>query len=329
MRFSLAACVLTVAVVCGCIQASASAERVEEAGFINIGGIDQWVTIRGDDNHPLLLLLHGGPGDVQSTFISSYEIYEEDYLLVQWDQRGAGRTFAASGAADITLENQIADGIELAGLLRKRFPEQPLVLFGHSWGSIVATGMALQRPDLFQAYVGTGQVAAWADTVQFQFDFLKQRYQEYGNSEGLAALEAIGTPDPRDVAQYFSFSRDLRQYMHPSHVQWFADMRRLAKENGETEATLKTISDGMNASGAALLSTLVTIDLPATASAFELSYFVIQGRHDVSAPTPLAEAYFAKVSAPRKQMVILEDAGHFALVTHQQEVLAALRQLLR
>ena len=128
----------------------------------------------------MLLLLHGGPGDVQSPFISTYAPYEKDFVLVHWDQRGAGRTFAKNGAADVTREKLIADGIDLAEQLHKRFPRAPLILFGHSWGSIIATGMAQQRPELFVAYVGTGQVTAWADTVQFQFDFLKQRYKEKG-----------------------------------------------------------------------------------------------------------------------------------------------------
>jgi pimeloyl-ACP methyl ester carboxylesterase len=189
--------------------------------------------------------------------------------------------------------------------------------------------MVQQRPDLFDAYVGTGQVAAWADTVLYQFNFLKRQYAENGNSDALATLEAIGTPDPKNIGQYFTFSRPLRQYMSPGDIAWFTDMRTLAMANGETEATLKATSDGMNASGAALISRMVTTDLPATATTFAVPYFVIQGRHDISAPTPVAEAYFAKVAAPKKQMVIIEDAGHFALATHQKEVLAALREMRR
>jgi pimeloyl-ACP methyl ester carboxylesterase len=84
--------------------------------------------------------------------------------------------------------------------LHKRFFGAPLILLGHSWGSIIATGMAQQRPDLFAAYVGTGQAVSWADTVQFQFDFLKRRYLEKGDRARLAALEAIGKPDPKNVA---------------------------------------------------------------------------------------------------------------------------------
>jgi pimeloyl-ACP methyl ester carboxylesterase len=117
--------------------------------------------------------------------------------------------------------------------------------------------------------------------------------------------------------------------MNASDTAWFADMQALATANGETEATLKATSEGMGASGAALIRSVASTDLPATALMFEVPYYVIQGRHDISAPTPLAEAYFAKVTAPEKRMVIIEDAGHFALATHQREVIAALTEMTR
>jgi pimeloyl-ACP methyl ester carboxylesterase len=93
-------------------------------------------------------------------------------------------------------------------------------LFGHSWGSLIATGMAQQRPDLFDAYVGTGQVTAWADTVQFQFDFLKRRYKDKGDANALAALEAIGKPDPKNGTEYFRWSRPICQFLNASDTAW-------------------------------------------------------------------------------------------------------------
>jgi pimeloyl-ACP methyl ester carboxylesterase len=126
--------------VASSLHAQASAQRIEEASFLEVGGIEQWVTIRGDDRrHPVLLLLHGGPGDVQSPFVSTYAPYEKDFVLVQWDQRGAGRTFAKSGASGLSKETLITDGIDLAEQLHARFPRSPLILFGHSWGTIIAT----------------------------------------------------------------------------------------------------------------------------------------------------------------------------------------------
>ena len=47
------------------------------------------------------------------------------------------------------------------------------------------------------------------------------------------------------------------------------------------------------------------------------SLHVIQGPNDLFAPTPLAKAYFDKVSAPKKQFVNNRERGHFALATHQ------------
>jgi proline iminopeptidase len=324
-----AASLVALALLAESVQAQRSTQRIEEASFVRVGGIEQWVTVRGDDRrHPVLLLLHGGPGDVQSPFVSTYAPYEKDFVLVQWDQRGAGRTFARSGAAGVTLGRLIADGIDLAEQLRKRFPRQNLILFSHSWGTIIAAGMA-QRPELFNAYVGTGQVTAWADTVQFQFDFLKQRYKEKGDTAALATLEAIGKPDPKNVDQYFGFSRPIRQNMDASDTAWLTGLRNAYSTNGVTDAALKAISDGMTATGRALIGASVATDLPATATSFKMPYYVIQGRHDLFAPTSLVEAYFAKISAPKKRLIIIEDAGHFALATHQADVIAALKEMIR
>jgi len=326
----IAASFIALFLAAGALHAQASAQRIEDASFITIGGIEQWVTIRGDDRRkPVLLLLHGGPGDVQSSFVSTYAPYEKDFVLVQWDQRGAGRTFAKNGAAGVTRETLIADGIDLAEHLHKRFPRSSLILFGHSWGSIIATAMAQQRPELFAAYVGTGQVSSWADTVQFQFDFLKQRYRETGDTAALAALEAIGKPDPKDVKQYFGFSRPIRQHMNRSDTAWLTGLKSRYIAEGETEVTLNAIGDGMNASGSALIDASVAGDLSATATSFKIPYYVIQGRHDLFSPTSLVEAYFNRVSAPKKRLIIIEDAGHFALSTHQAEVIAALKAMIR
>jgi pimeloyl-ACP methyl ester carboxylesterase len=177
-------------------------------------------------------------------------------------------------------------------------------------------------------YVGTGQATTWAGTVQFQFDFLKARYKETGDTAALAALEAIGKPDSTNVSQYFAFSRPIRQHMNRSDTAWLSGLRDLYSASGESESALKMIADGSSASGSALIAASVATDLPTTATTFKIPYYVIQGRHDLFAPTPLVEAYFAKISAPRKRLIIIEDAGHFALSTHQAQVIAALKSTL-
>lgn len=306
--------------------ALAQPRRVQEAAYLRVGGIEQWVTIRGDDDtKPVLLLIHGGPGDVQSPFVSVYAPYEHDFVLAQWDQRGAGRTFAKNGAAGVSRARLVADGLDLAQQMKQRFGNRKLLVFGHSWGSLIATEMVQQRPELFAAYVGTGQVTAWAGVVQFQFDFLKRRYRETGDTQALAALDAVGTPDPKNAKEYFGWSRPIRRFLPAADIGWFTRMEKEALANGETEATLKVIGDGMMASGSAL----PFADMAGVSTRFAVPYYVIQGRDDLFSPTPLAEAYFANVQAPAKRLVIIEGAGHFALATHQAEVIAALRQIPR
>src|SRR5207244_816892 len=110
-----------------------------------------------------------------------------------------------------------------------------------------------------------------------------------------------------------AFSRPIRQYMNLSDTAWLAGLTKAYSANSVTEEMMKTIGDGMSASGSALIADSVAGDLTATATTFKLPYYVIQGRHDLFSPTPLVEAYFSTIAAPKKRLIIIEDAGHFAL----------------
>src|SRR5262245_8224322 len=109
--------------------------RIEEARYVSIGGIEQWITIRGDRRDaPILLLLHGGPAEIQSPLISTYEPFERSYVLVQWDQRGAGKTYGKNRGpdSDVSLDRLAQDGIDLSEHLLKHLGQRRLILIGHS-----------------------------------------------------------------------------------------------------------------------------------------------------------------------------------------------------
>jgi pimeloyl-ACP methyl ester carboxylesterase len=95
----------------------ASAKGIDEARFVTVGGIEQWITIRGEDrDNAVLLFLHGGPGDVSNPWsFALFAPWEKPFCVVQWDQRGAGRTLRKSGpgvAPTITVDRMVQDGIE-------------------------------------------------------------------------------------------------------------------------------------------------------------------------------------------------------------------------
>src|SRR4051795_1885418 len=131
-----------------------SAKGIDEASYVRVGGIEQWVTIRGQDRvNPVLLFLHGGPGDVTNpwTFVM-FSPWETDFTVVQWDQRGAGRTLRKSGTAvapTMTLDRMAQDGVELTEYLCQHLGKNKIIVVAHSFGTILGLRMVRARPDLF------------------------------------------------------------------------------------------------------------------------------------------------------------------------------------
>src|SRR5688500_17553678 len=141
---------------------NAAPTAIHEQGFVTIGGIEQWITIKGTNtDNPVVLFVHEGPGNAMSAYADSmYSGWENELTLVQWDQRGAGRTYGRSGAgiaSTLTLERMTKDGIEVAEYLTRHLHEERIVLVGNSWGSLLGVNIVKKRPDLFHAYVGTAQ----------------------------------------------------------------------------------------------------------------------------------------------------------------------------
>ena len=310
---------------------SAAGTPIQEARFVMLGGIEEWITIRGADRaNPVLLIVHGGPGDPQSGFRETYAVYEKDFTIVQWDQRGAGNTYAKNPTAAPEPERVESDGIELARYLRGYLGKKKILVLGHSWGSCLAIGMVQRAPELFAAYVGTGQPGSFRASIRAQFDFLLAKARAAGDRKRVEQLEAIGAPDPTDAKKYFSWWSMRNPYMSPDDSRWFDEMRRISKSDPQfTEAYMKSVGDGMGFSGRTTVGAMLTTDLPTTARVLKVPFFVIQGREDMVAPTSVAIAYFDVVQAPKKKLILIDHAGHFALVTHREEFLAALVRYVR
>jgi len=302
---------------------------IQEAKFITLGGIEQWITIRGQQiSSPLLLILHGGPGDAQSCLTDVYAEYEKKFIVVQWDQRGAGQTYGRyrKQTPNLTIKQLVSDGIELAKYLKKRFPRNDLIILGHSLGTAIATGMVTEQPDLFKAYVGTGQIASWAESVQWLFGFMKSKAIESNDSLLLDELNKIGTPDPKNADQFFHFTGKRRNYLDAADISWFGALR---KEAGKLEKQeLNNLDSGMRFSGRVLLPFQLEERLSTNSLNFKLPYLVIQGSDDLFTPTEPVRNYFSKITAPRKKLVIIENAGHFAFVTNKDRFIEEIEKFV-
>ena len=120
--------------------------------FVEIGGIQQWIMIRGHDlNNPLLLLLHGGPGSAESPLAYKFQRdLEKSFIVVNWDQRGGGKSyFKKIPIESMNIEQFITDTHDLIQMLKKRFDKEKIYLVGHSWGSMLGTLVVQRYPELF------------------------------------------------------------------------------------------------------------------------------------------------------------------------------------
>src|SRR5207248_5303545 len=176
---------------------------IDEASYVTIGGIEQWITIRGEDRkNPVLLFLHGGPGDATNPWgYAGFRDWLKYFTVVQCDQRGAGRTLGKSGpsvAATITIERLTQDGIQLAETLRRTLQKDKIILVGHSWGSILGVFMAKARPDLFSAFVGTGQVADPQRNYEVAYHALLEKAMRLGEPRAIRELKDVGPPPYAD-----------------------------------------------------------------------------------------------------------------------------------
>jgi pimeloyl-ACP methyl ester carboxylesterase len=300
-------------------------------GYVRIGGIDQWIGIRGEDrDNPVLLVLHGGPGCSYAIFTPHLRAWEKYFTIVQWDQRGSGRTLARTGKREsgaINLEQLTSDAVEVAEYARRQLGKERIFLLASSLGSIVGVRLARRRPDLFYAYIGTDQNVGMKRGAEENHREVVARLRKLGLGKGVRTLEHIG-PDPArwTVAEFETVAR----WTMKSDAQGFARTMKLLKDAVwyAPQWTLKDIRvfvAGMRHSLTQLLPEIVRYDAWEGGCHFEIPLFIFQGQADVLTTPMLARAFFADVAAPMKRFALIADAGHFAAFLQPE---AFLRELL-
>lgn len=292
-----------------------SPNGIDERMYVKIGGIDQWIQIRGQDrNNPVLLCLHGGPGASWLRLTTLFLPWERDFTMVQWDQRGAGKTLETTGPAiadTMSVDRMTQDGIEVSEFLRAHLHKEKIILLGFSWGSLLGIHMVKQRPDLFYAYVGTGQISNMPKSQEMGYAYALAKARTAHDTRATETLQSIGPPPFDSKDKIDAFFDVLGEYECESDRRF---------PTGALVAPYLSLWDLYNwRRGALQVPTfrvyheMLSADLASLGPDFKVPIFFFQGALDERAPAPLAEEYFATINAPHKEFVLFEGVGHFAV----------------
>jgi pimeloyl-ACP methyl ester carboxylesterase len=289
---------------------------------VKLGGVDQWLIIRGYDvSKPVLLFLSGGPGASEAArFLRFNSELEKHFVVVIWEQRGCGKSYPSlNPKSALTIDQYASDVIELTEILRMRFDEQKIYLVGHSWGTIIGVRAAQARPDLFRAYVGTAQMVDVLETDQVIYEMVLEHSRQAGDTKFVQTLEAQGEPPylGKNPIQLYAtlFGREYAVYEAPNikdpEYRRDGDILMLMlkqPEYGWLDRVYYLL--GLMNTFNAVYPQLQEMDFRLDAPRLDLPVYLMLGRHDMNNPYQIPEEYFNLLEAPSKQLVFFEDSGH-------------------
>lgn len=302
-----------------------SPNGIREERFVKIGGIEQWVTIRGQDrSNPVLVILHGGPAAPYTPFNSWLGEWEKHFTIVQWDQRGAGKTYTKNNVAGpdpLSFQKLADDGVELVHYIQEHLGKEKVILLSSSAGSFIGLLMARQHPELFYAYVGTDQNSP--DGIKTSYTLTVEAVERTGDKRGLKALQAMGTDVSTWTYEQFLTMNKLaiKATKNVPHMINDLVLPALLFAPGYKMSDLQAMQKSLTYAGNQLFIEMRDFDFEAIGYTFDIPFFVFQGESDIVTPVATAKAYVDRVTAPKKAFVAIANAGHIAVFCNSQQFL--------
>ncbi|MFW5792958.1 MAG: alpha/beta hydrolase [Bacteroidota bacterium] len=294
---------------------------ISEIITINLGGLDQYLIIRGvDKTKPVMLFLHGGPGSPEAAFMKHFNRdIENDYVMVYWEQRGAGKSFSKNIPPEsMTLEQMISDTQELSEYLIKRFNQEKLFLMGHSWGSFLGILTAYKHPELYYAYYGIGQVADQYQAEKVSFEWVKEQAKLKNDQSAISTLSKLSFPDSTaTVKEWIDFLMVERRYVSKfggGVTREITGMWPLVKiVLYSPEYTFREKLNFMNSSMFCLENLwmeVINTNLFNHIDSMQIPVYIFNGINDYQTSYTVAKDFFDQMDAPVKEFFTFENSAH-------------------
>lgn len=305
---------------------------IAERRYLRLGGVDQWVMVRGESvSNPPLVLLHGGPGLSETALFRYFNApLEKSFTVVYWDQRGAGKSFHRGiSRASMTVDQFVSDLDELVDAVCERVGSSKVAIFGHSWGSALGLLYAARFPEKVAAYVGSGQIGDAAAGESASYAFALAEAERRGKPRLLKKLQTIGPPPHSGegvFAQRATLAR-LEGGMRPTAL-WKLG-RALLAERGSSLLDLPKGMRGFRFTLDSMWPEASSLNLAKLAPALQMPVFFFLGRNDHWVPAETSVAYIDALAAPSKRTVWFEESGHEPFVDEPAKFNALMAELVR
>jgi pimeloyl-ACP methyl ester carboxylesterase len=303
---------------------------------ITLGDLKQWIFIRSmDQNNPVLIFLHGGPGEPTVGMSSCRRLDSElikHFTVVHWDQRGAGKSFSSSIPVDsMSLDRLVEDCNELIDYLRNRFDTPKVFIVAHSSGTLIGIKTAHKYPEKIHAYVGAAQIINDCEHETINYNFVLEEAKRLGNAKHQAAIESIGLPPYETPKKLWEKANYIVRY---GGMMADFSLRKMiglvlpyltSPEYSLSEGIRTLMGKGRNFTTYALWKELTNVNFTREIDSIKVPIFFFEGKYDMITPTIVVENFFNQLNAEKgKRLVIFEHSAHYVMLEEKEKYLNTL-----
>ena len=298
---------------------------------ITLGGVKQWIFIRGaDQKNPVLIFLHGGPGEPVMGMSSSRHLDAElikHFTVVHWDQRGAGKSYHRDIPVNsMTFDRWVEDCNELIDYLRNRFNTQKVFLVGHSGGTLLGIKVAHKYPEKIQAYVGVAQIINTYEQQKISYDFIVEEAEKSGDAKIQNAIRAIGPPPYDTPEKEHEKARYIIRYGGFIHDDPMKQMALImlsyltSPEYSLCEGFNTMRGKGLNFTMDARYEEIKNINFAKEIQSIEIPIYFVAGKYDMIAPTVEVESFYGSLDAEKgKKLIIFDNSAHLPVIEEKEK----------
>ena len=298
---------------------------------ITLGGIDQWIFIRGTDkNNPVLIFLHGGPGAPVLGMSSSRKMDTElikHFTIVHWDQRGTGKSYNSDIPVDsMTYDRLTEDCNELIDYVRNRFNKQKVFIVGHSAGTITGIKTAHKYPKKIHAYVGVGQIINDYEQQILSYNFIVEEAEKSEDVKILNAIKAIGPPPLYELEKLYEKEKYIFQYegvLHKNSVKQMISFMLgflTSPEYTLSEGFRTFMGNGYRFTLNAMYDEIKSVNLTKEIQSINVPIYFFEGKYDMATPTVLVKNFYENLDAKNgKKIFIFENSAHMPITEEKEK----------